>query len=171
MLYRHIQGTFEVCPYKASYTVILKQVVEDGVEIIESEDGTTEEIIKYKTIEVEEQRENFVYDKELFERTLSNSSLPYKDLVYENYTLTEEQYERYEEVRFLPEHFIGDCIRYIEDGTFPQENNHPLRHIQIELEEQKLGQELSEREINETIQGIQLSDLEIQLIELQLGGM
>lgn len=57
--------------------------------------------------------------------------------------------------------------------------------IQLEKENQQLGIELSEREIqeiiqgiaiyereiNEIVQGVQISDLEIQLLELQLGGM
>lgn len=35
----------------------------------------------------------------------------------------------------------------------------------------KIAQEVSEREIQEIAQGQQISDLEIQLLELQLGGM
>ena len=35
----------------------------------------------------------------------------------------------------------------------------------------KIAQEVSEREIQEIIQGQQISDIEIQLLELQLGGM
>lgn len=171
MLYRHPQGTFEVCPYKATYTVIVKQVIENGTEIIELPDGTTEEVPKYKAIEVEEQRENFVYDKQRFEQTLSNSNQPYKDLVYEDSTLTEEQQVRFEQIRDLPENAIGVCIDYVMEGKFPEGNNYPLRHIQLELEGQELGQELSEREINEIIQGRQLSDLEIKLVEMQSGGM
>ncbi|WP_027399096.1 hypothetical protein [Anaerovorax odorimutans] len=43
--------------------------------------------------------------------------------------------------------------------------------IQLEEENQQQGAELSEREIQETIQGMQISELEIQLLELQLGGI
>lgn len=35
----------------------------------------------------------------------------------------------------------------------------------------KIAQEVSEREIQEIIQGQQISDIEIQLLELQLGGV
>ena len=161
MLYRHKQGTFEICPYKAVYTAITKQVVEDGMELIDGE-----EITQYKEIEVEEQRECYVGDKERFELTLSNSSEAYKDLSYEEVTLTDEQMQRYEEIRSLPESAIGHCIDYVREGTFPPGNSHALRNIQLEQINQRLGQELSEREINEIIQGIQLSDLEIQLLEL-----
>lgn len=53
--------------------------------------------------------------------------------------------------------------------------NERLRSIQssvnLEQENQQQGVELSEREINEIIIGVQISDIEIQLLELQLGGM
>ena len=140
MLYRHKQGTFEVCPYKATYTALVKQVVEDGeIEI----DG--EMVMQYKQIEVEETREAFVYDKAQFEQTLSNSSEGYKDLVYEDFNLTPEQQERYEQIRSLPESSICACVEFILNGTVPRE-----------LEIQYLGK--------------MVSDLEIQLLELQLGG-
>lgn len=42
---------------------------------------------------------------------------------------------------------------------------------QLKKENEQLGIELSEREIQEIIQGIQISELEIQLLELQLGGV
>jgi hypothetical protein len=171
MLYRHKQGTFEVCPYKATYTALVKQTEQVGTETIELEDGTTTEIPTYAITEVEEQRENYVHDKELFELTLQNSSQPHKDLSYENVILSDDQQQRYEEIRSLPESAIGHCMEYVIEGTFPEGNNHPLRHIQIEQENRKLGQELSEREINEIIQGMQLSDLEIQILELKLGGI
>lgn len=163
MLYRHKQGTFEICPYKATYTALVKQVVEDGTEIIDGE-----EITLYKQIEVEEQRECYVSDKELFERTLSNSSESWKSLVYEDVRLSDVQQLRYEQIRSLPEPSIGDCIEYVLNGTFPEGINHSLRPFQIEKENQRLGQELSEREINEIIQGIQMSDLEIRLL---IGGL
>ena len=52
--------------------------------------------------------------------------------------------------------------------------NERLRSIQssvnLEQENRQQGIELSEREIQEIVQGRQISDLEIQLLELQ-GGM
>jgi hypothetical protein len=139
MLYRHKQGTFEVCSYKATYTVLVKQTVEDGMETIELEDGTNEEYPIYKTIEVEEQRENYVHDKEQFELTLQNSSQPHKDLSYENVILSYEQQQRYEEIRSLPESSIGHCIEYVESGVFPEGINHALRRIQVAMETESLN--------------------------------
>ena len=43
--------------------------------------------------------------------------------------------------------------------------------IKLTQESVNLGIELSEREIQEITQGQQISDIEIQLLELQLGGM
>jgi len=51
--------------------------------------------------------------------------------------------------------------------------NEYLRAVQTEIgfeqAMQKLGVEISEREINEIVQGLQISDLEIQLMELTRG--
>lgn len=153
MLYRHKQGTFEVCPFKATYTVIKKEVVEDGVEVIELPEGGTEEVPKYKTVEVEESQEAFVHDKERFERTLSNSSIPFKNLIYSDFSLTEEEENRFKEVRNLPEKVIGSAMEYIKTGVYPKE-----------LEVLKLGRELAEKEINEIIMGQQISELEIMIL-------
>lgn len=49
-------------------------------------------------------------------------------------------------------------------------NTLALNNRRIE-ENQQQGIELSEREIQEIIQGQQISDIEIQLLELQLGGV
>ena len=43
--------------------------------------------------------------------------------------------------------------------------------LRMERENKQLGTELSEREINEIMQGLQISDLEIQILELQMGGI
>lgn len=43
--------------------------------------------------------------------------------------------------------------------------------LRLEKENKQLGVDLSEREINEIIQGIQISDLEIQILEMQMGGI
>lgn len=145
MLYRHKQGTFEVCPFKATYTAVVKQVVEDGMD----EEGNA----KYKEIQVEESRECFVSDKEQFEQTLSNSSEPFKDLAYTDFTLTAEQQTRYEEIRSLPESAIGSCIDYVNGGAYP-----------IELTNLQLGREMVEREINEIIMAQQISEMEILIL-------
>ena len=145
MLYRHKQGTFEVTPFKANYTAMIKQIVEDGLD----EEGNA----KYKEIQSEERRESFVYDKELFEQTLANSSEPTSNLVYTDFMLTAEQQARYEEIRSLPESAIGSCIDYINGGAYP-----------IELTNLQLGREMVEREINEIIMAQQLSEIEILIL-------
>ena len=86
--------------------------------------------------------------------------------------LTEEQLARVTEIEELPmsEGFRGICIDYIVDGVFPEGINHPLRNLQVQKENQEQGIELSEREIQEIIQGQQLSGLEIRILTLELGG-
>ena len=86
--------------------------------------------------------------------------------------LNEEQLARVTEIEELPmsEGFRGICIDYIVDGVFPEGINHPLRNLQVQKENQEQGIELSEREIQEIIQGQQLSGLEIRILTLELGG-
>lgn len=162
MLYRHKQGTFEVCQFKATYLVKRDSIVENGV------DEENNVIYESTKIDVEEVR--YMHNKVHFENIL-NKHESYSNLEYEDIVLTKEQQERYEQIRSLPESSIGYCVEYVKSGKFPEGNNHPLRHIQLELENQRLGQELSEREINEIMQGMQLSDLEIQILEIKLGGI
>ena len=85
---------------------------------------------------------------------------------------TEEQLGRFEEVVQLnvSEGFGAELGSYVEFGIFPEGFNHPLRNLQVYKENIQQGIELSEREIQEIVQGRQISDLEIQLLELQ-GGM
>ena len=87
--------------------------------------------------------------------------------------VTGEQLARFEEVsQFnIPEGFGSELSDYVKDGVFPEGINHPLKTLQTTKENEQQGVELSEREINEIIQGMQISDVEIQLLELQLGGI
>ena len=86
--------------------------------------------------------------------------------------LTEEQAKRAEEIEQLPmdEGFREICIDYIMGGVFPEGINHPLRQLQIQKENQEQGVELSEREIQEIIQGQEISDLDIRVLMLEMGG-
>ena len=86
--------------------------------------------------------------------------------------LTEEQLARASEIEQLPmdEGFREICIDYIMGGVFPERINHPLRDLQIQKENQELGVELSEREIQEIIQGQEISDLDIRVLTLETGG-
>ncbi len=85
---------------------------------------------------------------------------------------TQEQLDRLEEINQLniPDGFGYECSQYVEFGIFPEGFSHPLRKLQVYKENIQQGIELSEKEIQEIIQGRQISDLEIQLLELQ-GGM
>lgn len=160
MLYRHKQGTFEICQYKAVYTVKRDSVIESGVD--------EENNAIYKSIKTYVEEIRYIHNKEYFENIL-NQHEDYSNLVYEDVLLTDEQFTRYEQIRSLPESSIGHCIEYVLNGVFPKGNGHALRNIQLELENQILGQELSQREINEIIQGIQLSELEIEILKIKLG--
>jgi len=86
--------------------------------------------------------------------------------------LTEEQQARVAEIEELPmsEAFRGICIDYILNGVFPEGINHPLRDLQIQKENQEQGIDLSEREIQEIIQGQEISDLDIRILMLEMGG-
>jgi len=86
--------------------------------------------------------------------------------------LTEEQQTRVTEIEELPmsEAFRGICIDYILNGVFPEGINHPLRDLQIQKENQEQGIDLSEREIQEIIQGQEISDLDIRILMLETGG-
>lgn len=156
MLYRHRQGTFEVYPFRATYTVLIPKVIGGN-----RSSGVQTEI-------VEEIRTGYAVDKDVFEQTLKNTNYDYKDLVYEEITLTDEQLARYAECRNLPSHAIRDCNKYVLDGTFPQEIDHELRKLQLSKENALLGQQVSEGEINEIMMGVMVSDLEIQLLEMQM---
>ena len=86
---------------------------------------------------------------------------------------TQEQLDRLEEINELniPDGFGSMLSNYVENGLFPEGVSNPLRNLQAYKENIQQGIELSEREIQEIIQGRQISDLEIQLLELQLGGI
>ncbi len=59
----------------------------------------------------------------------------------------------------------------IERENEPRSETNREKVFRMDRESRLLGVELSEREIQEIMLGRQISDLEIQLIELQLGGM
>ena len=59
----------------------------------------------------------------------------------------------------------------IDKENEPKPETEREKMLSLEKENKQLGIEISEREIQEIIQGRQISDLEIQLLELQLGGV
>jgi hypothetical protein len=85
---------------------------------------------------------------------------------------TQEQLNRLNEVNQLN---IGDGFsemlgNYVKDGIFPNSVNHPLKTLQTTKENQEQGIDLSEREIQEIIQGQEISDLDIRILMLEMGG-
>ena len=85
---------------------------------------------------------------------------------------TTEEIARLEEVNELrvPDGFGTVIGEYVESGVFPEGVNHPLRSLQILKENQQQGIDLSEREIQEIIQGQEISDLDIRVLMLEMGG-
>lgn len=59
----------------------------------------------------------------------------------------------------------------IEKENEPKPETEREKMLSLEKENKQLGIKISEREIQEIIQGQQISDLEIRLLELQMGGM
>ncbi|MCC5911305.1 MAG: hypothetical protein JJT76_12790 [Clostridiaceae bacterium] len=125
---------------------------------------------KVKYVQNEEELEAYTHDKQWWlnfaEKWDHTEILEFQDAEY-----TEEQLARLEEIRHYNKALMDECRAYAEEGTFPEGLEHPLRALQLQKENERLGVELSEREINEIIQGMQISEIEIELLELKMGGM
>lgn len=61
---------------------------------------------------------------------------------------------------------IGD---YVRNGNFPTDINNKLRNLQLEEVNQQQGVDISQREIGEIMLGMQVSDIEIELLKLKGG--
>lgn len=70
----------------------------------------------------------------------------------------------------IPDGFGSIINDYIFKGIFPKEIDHKLRDLQMDELSQQQGISISQREINEIILGMQVSDLEIEIL-LMKGGM
>lgn len=87
--------------------------------------------------------------------------------------ITNEQLARLEEINQLN---IGDGYSevvgmYVMRDIFPDEASHILKDLENKKANIKQGIELSEREINEIMIAMQVSDIEIDILELKLGGI
>lgn len=127
------------------------------------------ELCPYKVVYTQhgEQLEQYTHDKQWwldFEQKWEHTSI----IEFIDVSLTDEEIARLVEIKSIPEGFETECEDYIRTGILPEDEWHPLKELQKKKIHEKLGQELSEREIQEIIQGIQLSDLEIRLL---MGGM
>lgn len=60
---------------------------------------------------------------------------------------------------------------YVGDGLFPSEVNHVLKDLENKKASISQGIELSDREINEVVMAMQISNIEIDVLELKLGGI
>lgn len=70
----------------------------------------------------------------------------------------------------IPDGFGSIINDYIFKGIFPKEIDHKLRNLQMDELSQHQGISISQREINEIILGVQVSDLEIEILMMK-GGM
>src|SRR5699024_5431612 len=98
-------------------------------------------------------------------------------IVIEDAVCTEEQKARLEEVKDVAEGFEYYASRYVENGTFPNEldaeermKDHPLKNLQLQKENEKQGQTLTDTEIGSMEQGQQLTEVELRLLELEVKG-
>ncbi len=77
---------------------------------------------------------------------------------FEEVTLTEEQLQRYEEVKFgIPESFASACVAYILEGTFPEGITHPLRQLEIKKQQDEQDMYLIDQ------------DFRLSLVEMGVG--
>ena len=127
-------------------------------------------LYKVKYIQHGEELEQYTHDKQWWidfaDRWEHTEIVEFIDVA-----ATDEQLARLEEIKHIPDGFGYECSQYVEFGVFPEGINHPLKTLQTTKENEQQGVSISEREINEIMQGMQISDLEIQLLELQLGGI
>lgn len=92
---------------------------------------------------------------------------------------TDEQLERLEEVKHMPESFTNKLIDYVRNGKFDTEGmpvTHPLVILFLKKEKESLGQALAEEKITNIqkdmlLQGLgqEVSSLKIELMKLKGG--
>lgn len=82
--------------------------------------------------------------------------------------VTQEQRDRLDNINatHVPDGFGSIVGDYVRSGIFPDELTHRLKDIEWRESSRSQGVELSEREIEAVYLAIQISDLELQLIEL-----
>jgi len=69
----------------------------------------------------------------------------------------QNQINRLIKVKDYPERCLEDCKTYVKEGIYPEGTSHALRNIQLQEENEQLG--------------VALSQVEIELLELKLGGV
>lgn len=129
--------------------------------------------VKYK--QHGEALEQFTHDKQWwndFAAKWEHSEI----LEFEDVSYSEEQKARLEEVQGIGEGFEYYAARYVLDGTFPDQLegeerllDHPLQLVQRRVEDQSLGQAITQSELEGMMQGQKQSDLEIRVLMLEMG--
>lgn len=135
--------------------------------ILVQKKGKEWELFTHKVTFIDQNTENEVYTSDIgwyekFAEIHSRFSL----LKVTEVTYTQDQLDRLEEVKELN---LAD--RTISDYVINGIAGEGLEILTLQKDNKQLGLELSEREIQEISQGQQISDLEIQILELQMGGI
>ena len=89
---------------------------------------------------------------------------------FEEIELTDEQLNRFDEIRDMPNDFVNVYIEYVRTGVFLNEDlpkRHPFITIFLQKENEKQGQMLIDAELENISQGQELTDLDLRLLELE----
>lgn len=91
---------------------------------------------------------------------------------FEEVSATDEQRNRLERVNRagITDGFSSSVSEYVRNGKFPDGFSHVLKDVEVEEVSQSQGVSLSEREIEALYLAMQVSELELQVLELG-GGM
>lgn len=87
---------------------------------------------------------------------------------FEEILATEEQIQRLKKVNAanIPDGYSSIVSNYVKSGKYPDEFTHRLKDIELKETSRKHGVDLSEREIEALQLALQISDLELQILEL-----
>lgn len=122
----------------------------------------------FEVIEFDETELIIFYTNVQKQEVMEESEVIIEKYVYDEYRLEVPKRPNLE--ANVQENYEAWLELAIEKENEPRPETASEKLARIEKENKQLGIELSEREINEIIQGLQISDLEIQLLELQIGG-
>lgn len=84
---------------------------------------------------------------------------------------TEIQIKRLESVNTqdIADGYSSIISDYVINGIFPNGTNHVLRQLQLEEINQQQGTDISQQEIDGILLGVQVSDMEVELLKLKGG--
>lgn len=132
---------------------------------------------KYKVTYIQhgEQLENYTDDK-LWWKALAEKWNHTEIISINDFTYSEEEAKRLQEVEHLPEMFKYFAEQYIFNGLFPDQlteeegymKEHPLKKLQLEKNHQIMGQQSTELEIENLMLKGQIQNLGQQNTELEI---